>query len=62
MRSRSETAFRWKRPGTAAVGQAALGQFVTPEQLGNLVLMLCSPFGDQVRGAAWAMDGGWTAQ
>lgn len=38
------------------------GQFVTPEQLGNLVLMLCSPFGDQVRGAAWAMDGGWTAQ
>ena len=38
------------------------GQFVTPEQLGNLVLMLCSPFGDQVRGAALAMDGGWTAQ
>ncbi|MWL86379.1 3-hydroxybutyrate dehydrogenase [Cupriavidus sp. SW-Y-13] len=38
------------------------GQFVTPEQLGNLVLMLCSPMGDQVRGAAWAMDGGWTAQ
>lgn len=38
------------------------GQFVTPEQLGNLVLMLCSPLGDQVRGAAWAMDGGWTAQ
>ena len=38
------------------------GQFVTPEQLGNLVLMLCSPFGDQVRGAAWAMDWGWTAQ
>lgn len=38
------------------------GQFVTPEQLGNLVLMLCSPFGDQVRGAAWAVDGGWTAQ
>ncbi|MGO4307131.1 3-hydroxybutyrate dehydrogenase [Cupriavidus sp. RAF12] len=38
------------------------GQFVTPKQLGNLVLMLCSPFGDEVRGAAWAADGGWTAQ
>lgn len=38
------------------------GQFVTPEQLGNLVLMLCSPFGAEVRGVAWAMDGGWTAQ
>lgn len=38
------------------------GQFVTPEQLGGLVLMLCSPAGEQVRGAAWAMDGGWTAQ
>ncbi|GJG93777.1 3-hydroxybutyrate dehydrogenase [Cupriavidus pauculus] len=54
---------------TADAAQARLlsdkqpsGQFVTPEQLGNLVLMLCSPFGDQVRGAAWAMDGGWTAQ
>lgn len=38
------------------------GEFVTPEQLGALVVFLCSPAGDQVRGAAWAMDGGWTAQ
>jgi 3-hydroxybutyrate dehydrogenase len=36
--------------------------FVTPEQLGALAVFLCSPAGDQVRGAAWAMDGGWTAQ
>ena len=36
--------------------------FVTPEQLGALAVFLCSPGGDQVRGAAWAMDGGWTAQ
>jgi 3-hydroxybutyrate dehydrogenase len=38
------------------------GAFVTPEQLGALAAFLCSPGGDQVRGAAWSMDGGWTAQ
>jgi 3-hydroxybutyrate dehydrogenase len=38
------------------------GAFVTPEQLGALAAFLCSPAGDQVRGAAWSMDGGWTAQ
>ena len=36
--------------------------FVTPEQLGELAVFLCSPAAQQVRGAAWAMDGGWTAQ
>ncbi|WP_199053519.1 3-hydroxybutyrate dehydrogenase [Aquitalea sp. ASV15] len=38
------------------------GQFVTPQQLGALAVFLCSPAADEVRGAAWAMDGGWTAQ
>jgi 3-hydroxybutyrate dehydrogenase len=37
-------------------------QFVTPEQLGALAVFLCSPAADQVRGVAWAMDGGWVAQ
>jgi len=37
-------------------------EFVTPEQLGELVLFLCSEAGSQVRGAAWNMDGGWLAQ
>jgi 3-hydroxybutyrate dehydrogenase len=37
-------------------------EFVTPEQLGGLAVFLCSPAADQVRGAAWVMDGGWTAQ
>jgi 3-hydroxybutyrate dehydrogenase len=37
-------------------------EFVTPEQLGAMAVFLCSPAGDQVRGAAWSMDGGWTAQ
>jgi len=37
-------------------------EFVTPEQLGGLALFLCSPAADQIRGQAYAMDGGWTAQ
>ena len=36
-------------------------EFVTPEQLGELAVFLCSPAADQVRGAAWNMDGGWLA-
>ncbi|MCQ4272867.1 3-hydroxybutyrate dehydrogenase [Pseudomonas kuykendallii] len=36
--------------------------FVTPEQLGELALFLCSEAAAQVRGAAWNMDGGWLAQ
>jgi 3-hydroxybutyrate dehydrogenase len=37
-------------------------QFTTPEQLGGLAVFFCSPAADNVRGAAWAHDGGWTAQ
>ena len=37
-------------------------QFTTPEQLGELAVFLCSPAGDNVRGVAWQVDGGWTAQ
>ncbi|BEP68786.1 3-hydroxybutyrate dehydrogenase [Variovorax sp. V35] len=37
-------------------------QFTTVEQLGGLAVFLSSPAADQVRGVAWAMDGGWTAQ
>jgi 3-hydroxybutyrate dehydrogenase len=37
-------------------------QFVTPEQLGELAVFLCSPAADNVRGVAWNVDGGWTAQ
>jgi 3-hydroxybutyrate dehydrogenase len=36
--------------------------FVTPEQVGELTLFLCSDAAAQVRGAAWSIDGGWTAQ
>ena len=37
-------------------------EFVTPQQLGELAVFLCSDAASQVRGVAWAMDGGWTAQ
>jgi 3-hydroxybutyrate dehydrogenase len=37
-------------------------QFVTPQQLGDLAVFLCSAAADNVRGVAWAVDGGWTAQ
>jgi len=36
--------------------------FVTPEQLGGLALFLCSAAANEVRGAAWNIDGGWVAQ
>ncbi len=38
------------------------GEFVTPDQLGELAVFLCSPAASQVRGVAWNMDGGWVAQ
>ena len=37
-------------------------QFTTPEELAELALFFCSPAGNNVRGAAWNMDGGWAAQ
>jgi len=38
------------------------GQFVTPENLGDIATFFCSDAGNEVRGVAWALDGGWTAQ
>lgn len=37
-------------------------EFVTPQQLGQLAVFLCSEAASQIRGAAWNMDGGWVAQ
>ncbi len=37
-------------------------QFTTTEQLGALAVFMCSPAADNIRGVAWAADGGWTAQ
>jgi 3-hydroxybutyrate dehydrogenase len=56
--------------GTSAEAEAVklLGEkqpslkFTTPEELGALAVFLCSPAAQNVRGVAWAVDGGWTAQ
>ncbi len=37
-------------------------EFVTPEQIGGLAAFLCSEAADQIRGTAFSIDGGWTAQ
>ncbi len=37
-------------------------QFVTPEQIGKMIVFLCEPAADQITGAALSMDGGWVAQ
>jgi 3-hydroxybutyrate dehydrogenase len=37
-------------------------QFTTPEQLGELAVFLCAPAADNIRGAAFNVDGGWAAQ
>jgi 3-hydroxybutyrate dehydrogenase len=35
---------------------------VTPEAIGDMAVFLCSRAGDQIRGAALSIDGGWVAQ
>jgi 3-hydroxybutyrate dehydrogenase len=37
-------------------------QFTTPQELGELAVYLCSEGARNVRGVAWQVDGGWTAQ
>ena len=37
-------------------------EFTTPEQLSDMALFLCSESARNIRGAAFVMDGGWTAQ
>ena len=37
-------------------------QFATPDSLGELASFLCSDAANEIRGVAWACDGGWTAQ
>jgi len=37
-------------------------EFVRPEEIGALAVFLCSPAANQIRGASYVIDGGWTAQ
>lgn len=36
--------------------------YVTPEQIGQTAVFLCSPGADQMTGTTLSVDGGWTAQ
>jgi 3-hydroxybutyrate dehydrogenase len=38
------------------------GDFATPQQIAELASFLCSDAASQIRGASFAIDGGWTAQ
>ena len=38
------------------------GEFTTPQELGALAVFLCGDAACNVRGVAWQVDGGWTAQ
>jgi 3-hydroxybutyrate dehydrogenase len=37
-------------------------RFTTTEQIGEMAVFLCSPAADNIRGAAFNLDGGWAAQ
>ena len=37
-------------------------EFTTPEELGDLAVFMCSEGARNIRGAAYTMDGAWTAQ
>ena len=38
------------------------GKFVTPRQIGETAVFLCGGATTEVRGSAWVIDGGWSAQ
>ena len=38
------------------------GQFVTPQDIAEMVLFLAAPSAAQITGSHFVMDGGWTAQ
>lgn len=48
--------------GWECVGREAAGMGQCQQGLGALAVFFCSPAGNNVRGVAWNMDGGWTAQ
>lgn len=38
------------------------GEFVTPDEIGELAAFLCGPGSDQITGAQYVIDGGWTTR
>ncbi len=43
------------------LGAQPTKQFTTVEQIGGLVVFLCSPSADNITGSLQSIDGGWTA-
>ena len=41
---------------------AAIKKIIEPEEIADLVLLLCSDSGKSITGACWTIDCGWTAQ
>jgi len=38
------------------------GKFITPEEIGDMTVFLCSNSAQEIRGASFVIDGGWTIQ
>jgi 3-hydroxybutyrate dehydrogenase len=38
-----------------------MGRALTPEQIAEVAAFLCWDAAAEIRGAAWSVDGGWTA-
>ena len=47
---------------SAALAKHPLGRAARPEEIAWPIAFLCSPAANNIRGQAWAVDGGWTAQ
>jgi len=58
---RAKTSFEQEQSKLLSEKQPS-GEFVTTEQIGALVVFLCSDAAAQIRGAALPIDGGWVAQ
>lgn len=37
-------------------------KFIEPRAIGEMIVFLCSPAANEIRGQALSMDGGWTAK
>jgi 3-hydroxybutyrate dehydrogenase len=38
------------------------GKFITPEEIGDMTVFLCSNSAQEIRGSSFVIDGGWTIQ
>lgn len=59
--AREKIPFNQAKIGLLSEKQPSL-EFATPEQIGALVVFLCSEAAAQIRGVALPVDGGWVAQ